>query len=544
MSYKVCAIIPTYNHFKALPSIIKSLQGAGLDIFIIDDGSSEETQIALQKLCAKDSSLQLLKLPHNMGKGGAMEAGFKLAVERGYSHALQVDADGQHSLENLTNFIDLSKRNPQALLSGQPIYDASMPMARKIGRWFTHVWVWIETLSFKITDSMCGFRIYPLQPTLGLMNKLSIGKRMEFDTEIMVRLFWQGTPVLMSPVRVTYPANNLSNFDVIHDNWRITKMHTKLFFLMLLNLPTILSRRPNYSDEAAWSTMQERGTWLGLMILAGCYRLLGCRVCLIIGSPIVLYIYLTGKKQRQASKDFLRRVIKQPGFIDGLRHFMNFLQMALDKFAGWTGRLNLSDIDQAGLDSFNTVISNNKGGLMLVSHLGNMEFCRAVSSHANRIRLHVLLHSKNSQLFSRMLKAFNPQSSVNIIEVTEIGPDTIIYLQERIAQGEWVVIAADRVPVANSSREVRVPFLGNDASFSQGPYVLANLLECPVYTAIAVREGSKFKVFIDLFANKVVLERGRRDNDIKRFANQYAQHLEKYCRLYPYQWFNFFDYWV
>lgn len=531
MAYKLCAIIPTHNHFEALPKIIASLQAAGLDIFIVDDGSNEATREALQQL-SKEYSFQLLSLPANIGKGGAMQAGFTKTAALGYTHALQIDADGQHSLATLADFIALSKKNPLALLSGQPIYDQSMPLARKIGRWFTHVWVWIETLSFQITDSMCGYRIYPLQPTMALINKAKIGQRMEFDTEIMVRLFWQGTPVLMHQVRVTYPEGNLSNFDVLRDNWRITKMHTKLFFTMLTNC------RPK-----SWATMEERGTRLGLLTLAWCYRLLGRRACLIIGAPVVFYFYLTGRRQRQASHEFLKRVIDKPGTWDGLRHFMNFFQMMLDKFAAWMGRLDINQIDSTGVKTFQKIMSQDKGGLILVSHLGNMELCRAASSDDHKVRLHVLLHTKNSQFFSWMLKVLNPQSAINIIEVTEVGPDTIIYLQQLINQGEWVVIAADRVPVVNGSRTVRVPFLGADAAFSQGPYLLASLLECPVYTAIAVREGAKLKLFPELFSSKIVLERGQREESIKRCAQQYAQYLEGYCRRYPYQWFNFFDFW-
>jgi len=555
MTYKVCALIPTYNHHHALKEMIVSLKRAGLEIFIVDDGSEEETWMALDELSKNDPLVHLLRLPINKGKGAAVQAGLHWVDEAGYSHAFQIDADGQHSLENIQNFLDLSKRNSQILLSGHPIYDASMPLARRFGRWFTHVWVWIETLSFRITDSMCGFRIYPIQKTLSILEKITIGSRMDFDTELLVRLFWQGTPVVMSPVKVTYPEGNLSNFDILWDNWRITKMHTRLVFSMVGNLPKVLCKRPNYKDldlsgeSIYWASLEERGTLLGLFFLAGCYRFLGRRVCLLIGVPIVLYYYITGPKQRQASQTFLKRIFsltgskKTPGFRDYFRHFMNFFEMAIDKFAAWTGRLDLNQIESESLENFKKIMKPGKGGMLLVSHLGNMEFCRAVACSAHKSRLHVLLHTKNAERFNRILKVFNPESNINIIEVTDMGPDTIIYLKTRMAAGDWVVIAADRIPVKGNTRVSYVPFLGKDAPFSQGPYVLAYLLECPVYTAIAVREGQKFRVFIDHFSDKVILERQTREEKLKYFAKKYAEHLEDYCIRYPYQWFNFFDFW-
>ena len=555
MTYKICALIPTHNHHHALGKITERLKGIGLEVYIVDDGSGEETQVALEALSKAESIVHLLRLPKNSGKGVAVNKGLRWVAEKGYTHAFQVDADGQHSLENLQGFLDLSRRNPQALLSGHPIFDATIPFARRLGRWLTHVWVWIETLSIRITDSMCGFRVYPIHKSLYILDNFTVGCRMDFDTEIMVRHFWQGTPVIMSPVKVIYPENNLSNFDAIKDNWRITKMHTRLFFSMLRNLPRVLLKRPDYKNldlpgEAVhWSSTKERGSFLGLLFLAGCYRLLGRRICTIFGAPVILYFYITGTKQRQASHKFLERSFtyqglqKRPGIMDGLRHYMSFLQMILDKFAAWTGDMDHNQIDDTGRESFTRMIGTGKGGVIFVSHLGNMEFCRAATYAEHKGRFHVLLHSKNAQQFNRILKMFNPQSNVDIIEVTEVGADTIIYLKDRVQLGDWVVIAADRVPVQGTTRVSYVPFLGEEAPFSQGPYILASLLECPVYSAIAVRENGKFRVFTELFTEKLVIDRRNREETLKEHAKKYASYLEYYCISYPFQWYNFFDFW-
>ena len=400
MPYNICALIPTCNHHSTLPGIVARLKAIKLDVVIIDDGSTKETKQALKNI----TDVHVLTLHMNEGKGAAIYAGLVWAKKIGYTHIFQVDADGQHSLDKLESFLALSLQNPQALISGQPIYDRSMPLARRIDRWFTHVWVWIETLSFRITDSMCGYRIYPVEPTLKTIECFSIGKRMDFDTEIMVRLFWQGIPVVMSPVKVTYPQGNLSNFDVARDNWRITKMHTKLVFSMLGNLRMILKKRPNYtllnlpSDSIHWASLRERAPLLGLFFLAYCYRLLGKRACLIIGTPIILYYYLTNKTPRQASKDFLARAFVFRGSTEKpntFKHFMSFLEMALDKFAAWTGQMKWDHVDDTSQDQLLKLMDSSRGGMLLVSHLGNMELCRAVAPFQHQKRLHILLQHKN-----------------------------------------------------------------------------------------------------------------------------------------------------
>ena len=118
-----------------------------------------------------------------------------------------------------------------------------MPKGRLYARYLTHFWVWINSLSLQIRDSMCGFRIYPLPPVLALMDSARIGKRMDFDSDILVRLSWRNQPMRWLPTKVHYPADGLSHFRLFHDNLLISSMHTRLFFGMLMRAPLILWRR-------------------------------------------------------------------------------------------------------------------------------------------------------------------------------------------------------------------------------------------------------------------------------------------------------------
>ena len=241
---KICAIIPSHNHHKELASIVRRLRDAKLFVYIIDDGSAEPARSSLAAHHDPAKDVIVYRQDSNLGKGSAVITGFRLALAGGFTHALQVDADGQHDLSVVPEFLALATKYPEGLICGEPLYDSSVPMGRKIGRWITHVWVWIETLSFRIADSMCGFRIYPLAAVERLLAQEKVGTRMDFDTDMMVRLFWRGVAPVARQVRVTYPPENLSNFDLLRDNWRITKMHTRLFLTMLARLPKVLAQRP------------------------------------------------------------------------------------------------------------------------------------------------------------------------------------------------------------------------------------------------------------------------------------------------------------
>lgn len=241
---KPCAVIPVYNHGEAVGAVAAAVRGHGLHCVLVDDGSAADCAAVLDALAAADpTGVTLVRLARNQGKGGAMVAGLRRALALGYSHALQIDADGQHDSADIPRFLELTRRHPDSLICGCPIYDDSVPKGRLYGRYATHVWVWINTLSLAIRDSMCGFRVYPLPPTIALFDSVAIGRRMDFDVEVAVRLFWRGMTVVNQPTRVHYPADGVSHFQVWRDNLLISRMHARLFGGMLLRLPRLLWRK-------------------------------------------------------------------------------------------------------------------------------------------------------------------------------------------------------------------------------------------------------------------------------------------------------------
>lgn len=243
MNFHPCFLIPVYNHHLAIGRTVEKLVQHALPIFIVDDGSDEITRQTLTDIAASQALVRLFHLPFNQGKGAAVMRGFHEACAAGMSHALQIDADGQHDLSDVGQFLAAGKRNSRAIVCGRPIYDASIPAGRKYGRYLTHVWVWIETLSFDIKDAMCGFRLYPLRETCGLIEQTKLPARMDFDIAVIVRLAWRGLPIINIPTRVIYPKDGVSHFRMWRDNARISGTHARLFFGMLVRLPKILFQR-------------------------------------------------------------------------------------------------------------------------------------------------------------------------------------------------------------------------------------------------------------------------------------------------------------
>ncbi|MGQ0618687.1 MAG: glycosyltransferase family 2 protein [Panacagrimonas sp.] len=239
-----CLVVPYYNHEHAIERTLSALKSLGLPCWLVDDGSSATARHRVEALAERERHwLRLIALSPNQGKGAAVMAGCAAAAAAGHSHAVQVDADGQHDIADIPRLLELAREQPLALVTGIPVFDDSVPRARLYGRYITHFWVWVHTLSFAVRDSMCGFRVYPLAATLAVWRDGGVGRRMDFDTEILVRLHWRGLPLLQLPTRVTYPADGVSHFNVLRDNLRISWMHTRLLFGMLLRLPGVVRRR-------------------------------------------------------------------------------------------------------------------------------------------------------------------------------------------------------------------------------------------------------------------------------------------------------------
>lgn len=579
--FRPVVIIPCRNHGLTVEKVLEGLEPLGLPVIVVDDGSDAVTREALDELAPRCPEMTLLRHEVNRGKGAALTTGLHYAEKEGYTHALQVDADGQHDLADAPKLLESAKRDPNALWSARPLYDESVPKKRLIGRYVTHVWVWIETLSFEIVDSMCGYRVYPIAPTLAILKTKHVGQFMDFDTEIMVRLYWKGLRVRFVPSRVIYPEDGYSNFRMWEDNVRISKMHTRLCIESPLWWPARVKRlfrreaiqemqtasptetpqttmTANERDKAThWMNVKERRGFSGMKLLWKLYRWGGRPLFAVIGWPVTGVFYLTGTAAKKASEKFLTRVNEErtrrglpTETLSGLTHFRAFTMSMLDRLAAWVGDLTLwKDVDFADDESRKLLCeppADGRGKLVLVSHLGVAEATRALAQHDRAVPVWALVYDEHAPRFKAMLEDVAPDASRHIIAVNHLGVDTAARLEEAIARGEWVAIAADRTPNDQSSRGSRTAtasFLGHDAPFPVGPFVLANLLKCDVVTLFAVRVGDKLLISCRPFASEIQLPRKTRDEALAQYASQWAKTLEDQAVAHPYQWFNFYDFW-
>jgi glycosyltransferase involved in cell wall biosynthesis len=235
-TFRPCAIIPTYNNPRTVRSVVERVRAYLPDVVVVNDGSGPEGTEAVNTL-GRDGLAHVVHREANGGKGAAVKTGFAVARELGYSHALQIDADGQHNLEDIPRFIETARSNPQALILGHPTFDHTVPKGRLIGRQITIFWTHIETGGRRIVDPMCGFRVYPL----AAVADLKCGDRMDFDIEIAVKLVWKGVPVVNLPTKVRYltaAEGGVSNFRMFEDNVKISWLHTRLVVGAVLRLLT------------------------------------------------------------------------------------------------------------------------------------------------------------------------------------------------------------------------------------------------------------------------------------------------------------------
>jgi glycosyltransferase involved in cell wall biosynthesis len=239
--FKPCIVIPFYNHALSIPAVVNELQSLGLRCYLVNDGSDSSCDATLAALAEQHSTwLRVVSYQPNQGKGQAVMTGVEAASADGFTHVAQIDADGQHRISDLRRLLEISRSNPQSMITGFGEFDASVPRSRLYGRYITHVWVWINTLSLQVKDSMCGLRVYPIAPTLYIWRHYKLGTRMSFDIEILVRLCWCGVRVINVQVPVTYPTDGVSHFKVLRDNLQISGAHARMFVGMLVRLPWIL----------------------------------------------------------------------------------------------------------------------------------------------------------------------------------------------------------------------------------------------------------------------------------------------------------------
>ncbi len=299
-----------------------------------------------------------------------------------------------------------------------------------------------------------------------------------------------------------------------------------------------------------WSQIEERGLVWGMAFLLKVYLIFGRKVLQFFLYPVVSYYWLLNGKGRRASREYLDRISAfkdDPSIKGSLKgsylHFISFANALIDKLAAWSGTLSLDDIEYHGRDAVISHIDKGQGVLLFGSHLGNLEVCRVIAKLRSKVTINVLVHTKHTEKFNTLLNKYADSGKLNLIQVTSVNASTAMLLQDKIDAGEMVIIAADRTPVGATGRVAQASFLGQPASFPQGPFILALLLKCPVFTLFCIKEQDKQVIYFDHFSDAQGVPRKQRTAVIQQYVEKFAERLQHYCAKAPMQWFNFYDFW-
>lgn len=293
-----------------------------------------------------------------------------------------------------------------------------------------------------------------------------------------------------------------------------------------------------------WTSIQEVGFVGGMRFLFWLYRHVGRRLFSLALQPVALYYFLTNARARTASRQFLRMACgHKPTKRLVYRHFLSFARSIVDKLGVWSGADVFKGYSYDGREHLLAQLEKGEGAVLLGAHLGNMEVCRCLSRGTPGLKLKILVHTAHATMFNRLLGEVEDARDLELIEVSELTPATAVYLEECVQRGEFVAILADRVPAASRSREQTVDFFSAPASFPEGPFIIASLLKCPVYTLFCLHDGQRYDICCEPFAERIVLPRKSRKAALGAYVQQFASVLEEKCRAYPLQWFNFYPFW-
>jgi predicted LPLAT superfamily acyltransferase len=283
---------------------------------------------------------------------------------------------------------------------------------------------------------------------------------------------------------------------------------------------------------------------------------LGRRAVSLLLLPTIVYFLCLRPVSRRASINYLRKHYTAypqqwsglPGWWQAAKHFREFAETVVDKLLSWSIELDADQFVLAAPTVVEKLLKDDRGQLIIGSHFGNLEYCRGFMHRYKDRTINILVHDKHSQNYTALMQQLNPESRLNIFQVEDFDIPTMLRIKQKVDAGEWVFIAGDRTPVSGSERTVPVKFFGETTHLPIGPYMLAKGLGCPVKLMFSYRNYHQRDTSVHFnvieFAEKIQLDRQNRQQDLQRLAQTFADHLQAQCKVAPYQWFNFYDFWA
>lgn len=297
----------------------------------------------------------------------------------------------------------------------------------------------------------------------------------------------------------------------------------------------------NTSHEGAWLSMQERGTLFGLRLLIWTTMTLGRGFVRAWLPLIVSYFMITAPGVRGYSRRYLGRLGHAAGTSVVFRHMLRFAQCLLDRIFLLRGRFEPFAFHSYGREHLRELRSRHRGAILLGAHMGSVEAMRAMSRECE-FAVNVLTYRGNARKMNTVMREISSQASTRMIEIDGDDPGFVLEMKERIEAGEFVAVLGDRVGLTASAAEVE--FLGGKARFPTGVYAIAAVLGCPIYLTFGLhRPPNHYDLYCEPFVDRVELPRTNRDERLRELAQTFAHRLEHYCKQYPDNWFNFYEFW-
>jgi predicted LPLAT superfamily acyltransferase len=288
-----------------------------------------------------------------------------------------------------------------------------------------------------------------------------------------------------------------------------------------------------------WLAQPERGSRALIRLLTWMTLRLGRPIARWFLYPICLYFVVFSGGTRRVSREYLQRILeRRPGWRDVFRHYHAFASTTHDRVYLLSGRHGYFDIRMEGASMLHDIIARKQGCILLGSHLGSFEVLRAHGLFDQQLPISVIMHEGAASNLNAVLHNLHPEIRKRIIQPGT--PDTMLAVKERLDRGELVGILGDRV--LGAEKTVTCNFLGRPRSFPEGPFLLAALLQVPVVLFFGLYEGGRqYAIHFEPLADCIPLNRAKRSEAIRPWVERYVSRLEHYCRLYPYNWFNFYD---
>ena len=529
--HRPLAVIPTKDNIASIGEVVRGCLAVCSDVLVVDDGSTDGSGEAAQAAGAR-----VIRHGRNRGKGAALDSALCWAGAHGYSHIVALDADGQHDPADLPAFFAASKADPAAIFAG--VRDMSTaPGSSQFGRRFSNFWIRVET-GHQVADSQCGFRVYPVGPTLSLG---LTGGRYEWEVEVLVRALWAGIAVRDLPCHVYYPSpeERVSSFRMFRDNVRISLINTRLVIARILWPARWFNAVTAPGGE--WRG-QLHGSVGGWAFLLGWLRLFGPKPTYALMAPMSAFYLMVGGSQRRGIQAWQARV-GLPGLGNTWRIFYNFACSLVDRFLLLVRGPRAFQLEWEGREAVVEAVSQG-GAIFLSAHLGNPELGAAGLQAGGEVtRVNIMQFTAGGDPYVALMRRYvKEREPPVIISLNEGANHAALEAARALRRGEIVAMKGDR-PV--DQRVARVPLLGGEISLATGPFLLAALTGAPVILLGCFKEGpGRYRVIAEPPRFYRFTSRKQRDADLHGWAAELAQKLEEWGRRWPLQWYNFHDPWA